>query len=183
MLLAPDEAALFLSLYPSLIGYVAGRLGGVGRVKDLKTFRAATWEAKAKARDKMLDNIHFLDDFARDNPQRFTKRELLHVQLWERFVRGNFVVERDLKKYTIFLNEESPSRALGVLGLTDEIVDMLPYEPPMLVTAVLLPWKGRIVCDGLIRFSNVVVGNNMRKSFSETYRQAKVRGIMISLDP
>ncbi len=51
MLLALDEASLFLSLYMSLIDYVAGRLGGVGRVKDLKTFRSASWDAKAKARD------------------------------------------------------------------------------------------------------------------------------------
>jgi hypothetical protein len=182
MLLSPDDAGLFLSLYMSLIGYVSGRLGRVGPVKSLKTFCSASWEGKAKARDKMLDNIHLLDDFTSDNPQRFTEDELALVRPWKGFLRGNFIIERDLKRYTVFLDADSPDRAYGVLGLTTEIVEMLPDEPPMMATAVLLPWRDKIVCDGLIRFFNVVMGTNMRRC-QESYRQVKERGIVTSLDP
>jgi hypothetical protein len=38
MLLPEEEAALFISLYSSLIGFTAGRLGGVAGIIDKKTF-------------------------------------------------------------------------------------------------------------------------------------------------
>jgi len=42
MLLPPEEAILFLSLCPSLIGFAAGRLGGVAGIVDVKTFRSTS---------------------------------------------------------------------------------------------------------------------------------------------
>ena len=74
-------------------------------------------------------------------------------------------------------------RAYGVLGLTDDFVDILPQPLPALVRAVLLPWKGRIVCDGLIGTFNVVFGPGIRARLRDTYRYAKAEGIITSLEP
>ena len=183
MLLQPEEAWLFLSLYQSLIGFAAGRLGGVEGVVDVKSFKSASWEARAKARDRLLDNISLINAFVEKNPDNFREKELFHVTKWEHFVRDDFIVERDLKNYTIFLNDESPPKAYGVLGLTDEIVDMIPRPLPVFVSAVLLPWKGRIVCDGLISIYSIAFGGGIREGFTESYRQAKTQGIITSLEP
>ena len=59
---------------------------------------------------------------------------------------------------------------------------MLPYPMPMFATAVLLPWKGRIVCDGLMTISNNL-GPGIRASLREAYRCAKTAGIITSLEP
>ena len=69
-----------------------------------------------------------------------------------------------------------------MFGLTDEIIEMMPCPPPVLVSAVLLPWKGQIVCDGLILIYNVMLGGGIRKNLKESYRQAKARGIITSLE-
>jgi len=183
MLLPPEEALLFISLYSSLIGFVVGRLGGVARIVDAKTFRRASNEARAKARDKLLGNIALIDDFVDENPYQFPERELSNLLKFEHFISGKFFVERDLKDYTVFLNEENPPKAYGALGLTDEIIEMMPCPPPVLVSAVLLPWKGQIVCDGLILAYNVGFGSGIRKSLKESYLQAKKQGIITSLEP
>lgn len=183
MLLPPEEAALFLSLYQSLIGFAAARLWGVAGIVDVKTFQSASNEIRAEARDKLLDNISLINAFIEENPDNFREKELFHVTKWEHFVRGDFIVERDLKSYTVFLNDKNPPKAYGVLGLTDEIVDIIPYPLPVFVSAVLLPWKGQIVCDGLISIYSIALGRGIGEGFKESYRQAKAQGIITSLDP
>jgi hypothetical protein len=182
MLLPPDEADLFLRLYTPLISFVAGRLGGVAGIHDLKSFRYSSMDAKAKARDAMLDNIRLLDEYLRVNPDSFSKQELEPVSGWKRFVKGYFAVVRDLKGYTVFMDEGNPPKAYGVLGLTTEIADMLPVPLPAYATAVLLPWKGRIVTDGLVMSYNIVLGRGICANLREAYREAKARGIITSLD-
>lgn len=182
MLLPPEDASLFISLYSSLIGFAAGRLGGVAGIFDAKTFYRASNNARAKARDKLLGHIALIDDFVDENPYQFPEKELSHVLRWEHFISGKFFVERDLKNYTVFLNDGDPPKAYGVLGLTDEIIEMIPYPLPVFVSAVLLPWKGQIVYDGLILTYNVMLGGGIRKNLKETYRQAKAQGIITSLE-
>jgi len=181
MLLPEEEASLFISLYSSLVGFTAGRLGGVAGIVDAQTFRHASNNARAKARDKLLDNIALIDDFVDENSYQFTERELSNVLKFEHFITGEFIVERDLKNHTVFLNDDDPPKAYGVLGLTDEIIEMMPYPLPVFVSAVLLPWKGQIVCDGLILVHNVIFGSGFRKNLKKPYQQAKKRGIITSL--
>ena len=79
MLLPPEEATLFLALYPHLISFAAGRLGGVEGIVDFASFRAASREAKGRARDRLLDNIALIDAFVEENPGEFRETDLAHV--------------------------------------------------------------------------------------------------------
>jgi hypothetical protein len=182
MLLPPEEASLFISLYSALIGFAAGRLGGVADIVDVETFMHASNEARSKARDKLLSNITLIDDFVHINPYQFPEGELSNLLKFRHFISGKFFIERDLKNYTVFLKDDEPPKAYGVLGITDEIIEMLPYPLPMFVSAVLLPWKGQIICDGLILTYNVILGGGIRKNLKDTYRWAKELGIITSLD-
>jgi len=182
MLISQTEAGVFFELYPSLIGFAAGRLGGIAGIVDVQTFRSAFNEARAEARDCMFDNVGLVDDFIQLNPHNFSEQKLAHVAKWKHYVRGRFIVERDLKKHTVFLDASDLTKAYAVLGLTDEIVDMLPYGLPAYIEAVLLPWKGEIVCDGLLRYDNLIIGHGMARDFKEAYREAKSRGIITCLD-
>jgi len=182
MLLPEEEASLFILLYSSLISFAAGRLGGVAGITDVETFRRASNNNRAKARDKLLGNITLIDDFVDENPYQFPEKELSNVLKFKHFIYDKFFIERDLKDYTIFLNDGDPPKAYGVLGLTDEIIEMMPYPLPVFVSAVLLPWKGCIVCDGLILTYNVILGSGIRKNLKESYRKAKAQGIITSLE-
>jgi hypothetical protein len=183
MLVPREEAELFFALYASVIGFAAGRSGDIEGVKDAATFRSAPNEVKAQARDHFLEHAECLPDYMERNPDRFGEHELSYFAHWSHLVQGNFIVERDLKKYTVFLTTDDRPKAYGVLGLTDEIVDLVAYPLPMLVKAVLLPWKDRIIWDGLFSHHSIVLGPGIRKSIRESYRRAKQSGIITSLDP
>jgi hypothetical protein len=102
---------------------------------------------------------------------------------WSLFKQGDFFVVRDMRKYTVFLPANDSTKAYGVLGLTDEIADMLPPTLPVLIKGVLLPWKGQIIWDGLFTIYSLSFGSGIRNSLQESYRQAKAAGIITSLDP
>jgi hypothetical protein len=55
---------------------------------------------------------------------------------------------------------------------------------PVWVEAVLLPFKGRIIYDGLLISRNIMFGSGIRGNLNETYQAAKQAGNIIeSLEP
>ena len=97
---------------------------------------------------------------------------------------GEFYVYRCLKKYTVFLTTREPVVAYGVLSLTDPLEELIGHRLPHLCKAVLLPFKGRIVYDGMLAGYNVHFGGGIRRRLKESYDDAKRRmGIITSLPP
>lgn len=183
MLISSVERALFLKLYISLLGYSAGRLGGIAGIRDVGTFKVATNDSRIEVRDGFLSNMHFLNDFVEENPFGFGSEELAIVTKWHYYVQGEFFVERDLKKHTILLQTGDSNKAYGVLGICEEVVDMVGRPLPRIVKAVLLPWKGRIIWDGLFNLYGFILGGGIKRGLRDSYREAKGAGIITCLDP
>ena len=183
MLISPEETKLFFALYPSVIGFAAGRAGGIDGIRDAGTFKSAPNEAKVQARNHLLDNIQIIKDYIEENPDGFRERELRCMSDWYLFKQGDFFIFRNLKKYTVFLPTNDSSIAYGVLGLTDEIMDIFPPTLPLFINAVLLPWKGQIIWDGLFSIYNISFGGGIKRNIKGVYLQAKASGIITSLDP
>ncbi|MEA3342249.1 MAG: hypothetical protein U9R15_19965, partial [Chloroflexota bacterium] len=60
--------------------------------------------------------------------------------------------------------------------------EILPMQPPMMVTAVLVPFRDQIVFDGILKSYNVILGGNIRRRLKAAYRHAKERfGVITSL--
>jgi|GEM_PF-1986067 len=183
MRLPEPDAHRFITLYVQTIGRCAGALDPDGSIDDGRSYMLAEIEEKAAARDLVFDHPEIIADYVADNPDELDAEDLARVDAWQTFVRGNMVIERDLKRHTIFLQWEDDPVAYGVFSLLDEVVDLLPAPPPMLVEAVLLPWDGRIVCDGMISYKPVHLGPGIRASLKDAYREAKAKGIVTSLAP
>ena len=183
MLINPTASELFFRLYMSLLGFVAGRAGSIAGIRDLASFKAAPKSAKGEVRDHLYKNIHLINDYIETNPDGFREQELGFVSHWTRFLKGDFVVARELKSYTVLLQGKDYTKAYGVLGLWDEITDILPLPMPVLIHTVLLPWKGQIIWDGLFSCYSIHFGRGIQREFKESYQRAKETGIILSLDP
>ena len=181
MRLPEHEARHFLVLYMRVLGWCAGRLDPEGDIHDARSFMRADLDEKVDVRDRVLDQPTVIAEYAAENPDELAVDDLARVEAWRAFVRGNFVVERDLKRHAIFLDWKEDPVAYGVLSLLDDVVDLLPEPPPILVDAVLLPWGDRIVCDGMVRSRHVHLGPEIRRRLKAVYRRAKERGIVTAL--
>ena len=174
MPLDPDELRLFYKLYPSLLCFVNQR-----RVITSTPFTTPEHfgrlpiEERLKLRDALVADIHLIDAFISENPFMLSEDELEDVRSWEDLVAGEFYVYRCLKKYTVFLTAGEPVVAYGVLSLMDPLEDLIGHRLPHLCKAVLLPFKGRIVYDGMLAGYNITFGSGIRRRLKESYDDAK----------
>lgn len=172
MKLSKQDLGLFYKLHPSLLTYVNQELKVIRDVVTIKDFMSLDLQEKATIRNKLYEHIDLIGQFCKQNPFHFTGEELSIVQSWKLFIKDKFYLLRHLKKYSIFISNESPPKAYGVVALTDTFEAMYPYLP-VLLEVVLLPFKQQIIYDGFMLPYSVVFGSGIRRDLNDAYEKAK----------
>ncbi len=182
MQLPPEDAALFFKLMPALQVFANQKLRVVKNLDDVAQYQKISNDQRVKLRNAFYEKPELIDDFIEQNPAGFSPEELSIVSGWKNFVAGDFFVDRILKKYAILIGN---NKVYGVLALTDPFHVVLGGMPlPFYIKTVLLPFKGKVIYDGLIERYNIFFGHGISTSMSNMYRAAKQQGKIIeSLDP
>jgi len=182
MQLPPEDSALFFKLMPAMQVFANQRLKVIKDIENVEQYQKITNEQRVKLRNAVYKQPALMDDFVRENPFGFSPDELAIVSGWRNFVAGEFFIERILKKYAIFVGNK---KVYGVLALIEPLQYVLGGRPlPAYVKTVLLPFKGRIIYDGLLEGYNLFFGRGISSDMSNAYRAAKQQGKIIeSLDP
>ena len=177
MKLTTQDADLFFKLMWSLQSYVNLKLIIHPKIIMVEEYQKLPSSEKLSVRNALYDNIELIDEYLKDNPQNFSEEELEIVKSWKKFQRGDFFIERLLKKYAIFIGGK---KVYGVLALYDTLENVLPYVRwPYYTKAVLLPFKGKIIYDGLLQGYRISFGGGMKSDLKETYMAAKQNGRII----
>jgi hypothetical protein len=132
-------------------------------------------------RDVLWRDDTLMHQFIAENPARLDDADLEVVSSWSHRVVDQFFVTRYLKRHTVFIDRAS--RVFAVLGLHSPIADILGPGLPQVTDAVLVPFAGRIVIDGLLTRNPVSFGSRIREMLDETYRQARQRGALVKSLP
>ena len=185
MKLPPEDVNLFYKLMWPLQFYVNQQRRILPRMSSIEEYIASPQQDKMQVRDALYENIGLLDAFVAENPAHLAADELAIVQSWKRFVAGSFYIVRFLKKASILVDSSSPPQVYAVLGLTDSLQDIFYHrKPPIWVETVLLPFKGKIVYDGMLNVYNIYFGSGIRGNMKEIYMAAKQnRRIIETLEP
>ncbi|MFZ3170173.1 MAG: hypothetical protein WA130_21385 [Candidatus Methanoperedens sp.] len=182
MKLSKEDTDLFYRLIWSLLYYTNQKYPIIKNLKEpmLKNEKP---EDIFNLHEKLFTNPELLDSFAAENPFSFTQEELEIIKSWKKFVKGKFLIVAHLKNYTIFLTTEKEQKAYGVIGLRDEIKDVMPPFLPQYVNTILLQFRGRITYCGQISTYGIHIGPNMRRGIQDEYQKTKsMFGIITSLD-
>jgi len=130
-------------------------------------------EEKLKAREVLFGQKEYIDQFLKsEHAQKLNGDELAIINSWKYFEKGSFFIYKHLKNHSIFLDGSSKPKALTVSGIFDPIVELFPF-PPVVVEAVLLPFKGRIIYDGMMMGYSIFLGPGIRRCLKDTYEKAK----------
>jgi hypothetical protein len=183
MLLTPPDVELFFRLHRALMFFVNQRLKVIpNEVASPEEFSSLSPEVRLKVRDAFLNHTDLIQAFVEENPAHLTDDELDIVRSWQHLVHGKFYVFRQLKKYMVFLSTDKQPIAHGVLALSQPFEELIGPYLPVLTETVLLPFKGRIVYDGLLSSYRISFGAGIRRSLNESFKEAKARhGIVTSL--
>ena len=182
MKLSDEDVELFYKLHPALLFYTNQRKGVFKDITTIEEFMELPIEEKNKVREALYKHSKLIDSFVRRNPFNFSQDELEIVKSWKNFVKDEFYLFRYLKKYAIFLDDSSPPKAYGVLALKSDFQEVVGPWLPVFLKAVLLPFKGQIIYDGILIPYPVTFGPGIRQDLKEVYQEAKARfGIITSL--
>jgi len=169
-----DEGVLFYKLYAALLSFVNETLKVVPERLDSREYSSLPPKTRLAVRDAFFEHRELLDQFLQKDPAGLSADELAIVAGWKHAVVGQFYVFRYLASYTVFLTSGSnPNKAYGVLALADSFEDVIGPYLPRLVHAVLLPFQGQIIYDGLLSGHNITFGGGVKRMLNEEYRRAK----------
>jgi hypothetical protein len=181
MLLPKDDAEALLRTRLPLLLYADRRLE---RHPGLRTIEDLTRLPPSEVYDlsvTLCGRRDLLDDYLRENPDRMPPGDLAIVEGYRHAKHGKFIMLRHTRSCSLLLSTTEPPVAYAVLGITDELSDMVP-DPPVMLETVLLPIRGRFTYDGALATSDVRYGPGIRRSFEDGYREARARsGIVASL--
>ena len=90
---------------------------------------------------------------------------------WKRCKPGRYILERHLKKGSVFISAEDGAVYM-VKGLCSTWEEMLG-DAPILLEAVLIPFRDSIISDGLVIPYDIYFGKGARADFKEVYMTAK----------
>lgn len=171
MVLSESDAQLFYRLMWPLQFFVNQKLQLIPDCPTVAAYKDLPAEKKLAVRDALYKNSTLIDEFVKANPEGFNEEELRIIQSWRKCIVGEFYIERYLAKHAILIKDDT---VYAVLGLYSPLEASAPREVlPVYVKTVLLPFKGRIIYDGLFQPYQVYFGPGIRSGLRETYLTAK----------
>lgn len=172
MHLSDDDAELFFDLTWSWQLFVNQKTLTFPDALTSDLYHELSGEDKKVIRELCYDSPDLLEEYLTVNPDNFDAEKLAIISEWKTPVRGKFYIERYLKNHAIFITEDD--NVYAVLGLYEGFDEIIHKSHlPILTETVLLPFKGKIIYDGLIRSYNIHFGGGAKSSFKETYMRAK----------
>ena len=177
MKLTNEDAGMFYKLFLPLLDFVNETYH--------VTVEGVHFEGESIDLQDALETASFLwertwiiDDYLTAVQLSEEQRQIL--ESWKRCVPGTFIVERHLKKGSVFISADDNSVFLvhGIISSWEEMLQGTTL--PVILHATLLPFKNVIISDGLVSVNPVHFGRSIASNFKDVYMDAKRRGALIT---
>ena len=169
--LDPTDAKFFYALWIPLLDHVNRtynvnpKLGKMARADGLNI-----QEVRVVA-DFLWSHPEVIDGYLASAELPPDHREI--IAGWNRFVSGEFILERHLKRGSVFISLEN-EQVYMVGGILSSWEEMIPQaDLPILLRATLIPFRDKIIYDSIVTCSNVILGRGYAETFKDIYLLAK----------
>ena len=169
MRLEQSDAELFYQLWFPLLDFVNRKYHVCPKTGTIDQKHGVdACGAKAIA-DYLWSHIEVIEEYlaAAKLPNEYAQI----VAGWKQCKSGRYILERHLKKGSVFISAEDGAVYM-VKGLFSTWAEMLG-ESPVLLDAVLIPFRGSIISDGLVVPYRICFGKGAIEDFKEVYMNAK----------
>ena len=180
MLLSREEAEMVYKLHCAVMEFANEQICGTGAPGSVPVYSEFSLEKRREVVKAFLGRPELIDAFIGANRDRFSPDELEVVYAWRHLVAGRFIALRQLKNHMILLACDLSQTVYGVMGLSQPIEQVIPKRLSAMIETVLLPFRGKIVYDGLISTVNVTFGPGARRNFDDQYRTAKANHAVVT---
>lgn len=176
MRLSAEDAQAAYRLHWALMAYANRDARVVPRDVAPEDIGRQPMERAARLHEAWQKNPHVLEEFLARNPADLSPDELAIVASWRHRVSGTFVILRYLKPYAVFMSQEKEPHLYGVQSLHDSFQALMHgASRPIMVRATLLPFRGRIIYDGILGLCSVTFGPGLRARLAREYQRLRGR--------
>lgn len=145
--MSPDDIETFYTCLNSLIHYAATKLDLGFDCKDASMSLGGSRERRAACLvlDELWEHPGLVRHYVAENPDRLTRDQLNDIRLWQYALTDIFVcLEKDTRHMVCVSN-----RMFEVSALATPFCELVKHMPTVAILT-LLPYKGRLVCDGRV---------------------------------
>ncbi len=177
MRLQPEEAGLFFQMFLPLLDYVNKKYHVTAKPVHFMGESINTEDA-AEVAQFLWERTNIIDDYLLETVLPKEQKEIMLS--WKRCIPGTFIIERHLKKGSIFISSDNNFIYL-VKGITSSWEEMFSGIPtPIIVNTALLPFRDVIISDGLVSTFPVRFDKNSAAAFKDAYLIAKKNKTIIT---
>ena len=169
MRLEQSDAELFYQLWFPLLDFVNRKYHVCPETETINQRQGVDAHDAKKIADYLWSHIEVIEEYL-----AAAKLQNEYAQIvagWKQCKSGRYILERHLKKGSVFISVEDETVYM-VKGLFSTWAEMLG-ESPVLLDAVLIPFRDSIISDGLVVPYRIYFGKGVREGFKEEYMNAK----------
>ncbi len=173
-MLPPKDGSHFFELFLPLLAYADLEHPLIfGDASDMMQRAAVIWDNPARIDDFIDDVDH------KKSKMRITltdeDREILRS--WKRCRRDVYYLASHRLNGALIVSQKD--QVYRVLGLQSSLQELMPKTPIMLM-ATLLPWKDKLITDGLFMPVPILHPDDIQKHLQEVCQQALDQGTVIT---
>lgn len=178
MTLSTEDGQLYYELWLPLLDYVNKKYSVKTSIKNLSNADALNPNDLREIADKLWDDVSLIDKYLTKYSDDIPDEHKNIIRGWKRRIRGKFILERHLKKGSIFISMDD-EQVYQVSGIMSSWEEMFFYASmPVVMEATFMPFKDVIISDGILIPYNINIGRNMSSSFKDIYMTAKKNGML-----
>ena len=169
MKLEQSDAELFYRLWFPLLDFVNRKYRVCPETEWIDKRHGVDADAAKEIADYVWSHTGVIEEYLAG--AELTKEHAQIVTGWKQCKPGRYILERHLKKGSAFISVEDGTVYM-VKGLVSTWEEMLG-DSPVLLDAVLIPFRNSIISDGLVVPYRIRFGKSAVEDFKEVYMNAK----------
>ena len=174
MILERKDTDLFYSLWFPLLNFANSRYQICPEIGAIEFGKSVDMRDAKTIANYIWGHTEVIDEYLSEAAHPAEHCEI--VTGWKKCRPGKYIPERHLKKGSVFISADT-AQVYMVLGLYSTWEEMFGYRPlPVMLEAVLLPFRDKIITDGLVIPYNIVFGRGAAADFKDVYMDAKKNG-------
>ena len=174
MVLDKDEQKVFFGIYLQLIRWVNEEFRFYDDLLNRKQTAVDATKGNMVA-NKLFENPEWIDMYLHKNKRLSRNDRAILLEWRDYFILDAFCLIKNLKRFSIFMNtKDSQDILYGVVGITQPFSEMFPSKDlPMFLKTVLLPFKGKIISNGMFAISDKPIDSDSKEQIYSLYQKAK----------
>lgn len=170
--LGAKEARYFYKMYMRLLDFVNHKYNVVDE-HHLATATSVDPADQIKVRNKLFENLSIIDEYIKLNPYHLNSTLLKQVKEVKNAITMDCIIVKYERNYTLIMDKNNILYAIiGGVSNLDEIIPA--HALPYMCRLSLIPYKGKIVYDGVIEGANIQMGSGIQKNIIESIKNTQI---------